>query len=202
MIKKYELNNLEISLFALYKLGGITQKVHTEKIAFECFNLAQERFSWRLKEFNKFPDKSPVRFALEQAKKEEYGNLVIGKAGGDFAGSEREGWRFTPVGAKWIKENEERIAKVLKQERPEFPQREAERFIRHLKSDFAFTKFKKDGNLENISKYNFSDLLNCPPDADLEIKKQKFVTLQTTAELIKDNEIINFLKQCKEKFLK
>ena len=66
MIKKEEVNNLEIALFALYKLGGITQKVHTEKIAFECFNLAQERFSWRLKEYNIYPDKSPVRFALER----------------------------------------------------------------------------------------------------------------------------------------
>ncbi len=201
MIKEKELNNLEVTLFALYKLGGVTQKIHTEKIAFECFSLAQERFSWRLNEFKKFPDKSPVRFALEQAKKEENGSLVMGKAGGDFAGSEREGWRFTPVGAKWIEENEERIAKALKQERPEFIQREAERFMKHLKSDFAFIKFRKDRNLDNVSKYNFSDLLNCPPDADLEIRKQKFITLQTTAELIKDSEIINFLKQCKEKFL-
>ncbi len=48
---------------------------------------------------------------------------------------------------------------------------------------------------------NFTDLLDCPPDVDIEIKKQKFETLQATAELIKDNEIINFLKQCKEKFL-
>jgi hypothetical protein len=202
MNQKYELNNLEIALFALYKLGGISQKIHTEKIAFECYGLAQERFSWRLNEFKRFPDKSPVRFALEQAKKEEYGSLVTGKAGGDFAGNEREGWRFTPDGAKWIKENEERIAKALKQERPGFPQREAERFMKHLKNDFAFIIFKKDGNLNNVSKYNFSDLLNCPPDVDLEIKKQKFVTLETTAKLIKDREIINFLDQCKEKFLK
>ncbi len=45
MIQKKELNNLEITLFALYKLGGVTQKIHIEKIAFECFKLAHERFS-------------------------------------------------------------------------------------------------------------------------------------------------------------
>ncbi len=201
MIKEKELNNLEVTLFALYKLGGVTQKIHTEKIAFECFSLAQERFSWRLNEYKKYPDKTPVRFALEQAKKREQGSLVIGKAGGDFMGSEREGWKFTTSGVQWIKENSDRIARILKQEKPELPKNEVGRFIKKIKTDIAFVVYRKNGNLDNVSKYNFTDLLDCPPDVDIEIKKQKFETLQATAELIKDNEIINFLKQCKEKFL-
>ena len=201
MIKKEEVNNLEVALFALYKLGGITQKIHTERIAFECFNLAKERFSWRLNDYKDYPDKTPVRFALEQAKKKQNGSLVIGKAGGDFAGGEREGWRFTASGTKWIKENEQRIARILKQERPEIPLREAERFIKRIKNDLAFKQYKEDKGLENVNRYNFTDMLSCPPDASIEVSKALFENLRSEAELVKDNEILKFLDLCQQKFL-
>jgi len=76
VVFKTELSNMDIALFALYKLGGISKKVHTEYIAWEAYKLAKERFSWRLPEFREkgFPDKTPVRFALEQAKKKNLGN--------------------------------------------------------------------------------------------------------------------------------
>jgi hypothetical protein len=67
---------MDIALFALYKLGGISKKIHTEYIAWEAYQLAKERFSWRLPEFREkgFPDKTPVRFALEQGKKRSLEN--------------------------------------------------------------------------------------------------------------------------------
>ena len=70
-MKETDLSNVDISLFALVRLGGTTKKIHTEHIAWEAYQLAPERFSWRLQEFRDqgFPDKTPVRFALEQAKK-------------------------------------------------------------------------------------------------------------------------------------
>lgn len=48
-----ELSNIDIALFALYKLGGTAKKVHTEEIAWEAYKLAKERFSWQLAEFRK-----------------------------------------------------------------------------------------------------------------------------------------------------
>jgi len=132
---KRELSNMDIALFALYKLGGISKKIHTEEIAWEAFQLAKERFSWRLPKFRQmgFPDKTPVRFALEEAKKKERSELVVGKSGGDIGG-DIEGWQLTPQGVIWIKENEERIMKSLKQRTPELPKREAERFIKRIRS--------------------------------------------------------------------
>jgi hypothetical protein len=82
-----ELSNMDIALFALYKIGGVSKNIHTEEIAWEAYQLAKERFSWRLKKFREmgFPDKTPVRFALEQAKKRENGKLVSGRAGAMLA---------------------------------------------------------------------------------------------------------------------
>ncbi len=196
-----ELSNMDIALFALYKKGGVSQKVHTEEIAWEAYQLAKERFSWRLPKFRQmgFPDKTPVRFALEQAKKQEGNKLVSGRSGGD-AGGELEGWRFTSQGVIWIKENETRILENLKQEAPNVPKREAERFIKKLKIDTFFNYFQEKRTLDEASQYMFTDMLICAPDASKNILKQKLEQLYTNAELVNDLEILEFLEACKEKF--
>lgn len=201
-LSKNELSNLDIALFALYKLGGISKKIHTEYVAWEAHQLAKERFSWRLPEFREksFIDKTPVRYALEQAKKKEKGRLVTGIAGGDYGKPELEGWRFTPEGAEWIKKNESRILDALKQEAPDLRKREADHFIRRLKNDPCFVSFKKNGRLDDVSSYMFTDMLACAPDASKEIIKQKFKRLLTTANLANDKEILKFLEACAIKF--
>jgi hypothetical protein len=201
-LKKSDLSNIDIALFALYKLGGISKKIHTEKIAWEAYQLAKERFSWRLPEFRDkgFPDKTPVRYALESAKKKDQGSLVNGRAGGDIYRAKLEGWNFTPEGATWIKKNEHRILLALKQDAPEIRKIEAINFNKILKSEPCFLYFKQNGNLNEVSSYMLTDLLGCAPDASKEIIKQKFDRLLTIANLTKDKEIIKFLNACDVKF--
>jgi hypothetical protein len=193
---------MDIALFALYKLGGISKKIHTEYIAWEAYQLAKERFSWRLPEFREkgFPDKTPVRFALEQGKKKEFGKLVTGRAGGDINRPELEGWRFTPQGAEWIKDNEGRILKLIGQKAPDLPKLVAERFVKQLKNDPSFVSFKKNKNLDEVSSYMFTDMLTCAPDASKEIIRQKFDRILSTANLVNDKEILQFLDVCAKKF--
>jgi hypothetical protein len=192
---------MDVALFTLYKLGGVSKKVHTEEIAWEAYRLAKERFSWRLEKFRRkgFPDKTPVRFALEQAKKRENGSLVTGKSGGDF-GAELEGWRFTPQGAIWIKKNENRILEGLKQKAPDLPKREAERFIKKIKGDPFYKYFQEKHSLSDAPQYMFTDMLVCTPDAARDIIKQKFEQVYSNAELVGGTEILDFLEACKEKF--
>jgi hypothetical protein len=193
---------MDIALFALYKLGGISKKIHTEYIAWEAYQLAKERFSWRLPEFREkgFPDKTPVRFALEQAKKKEFGKLVSGRAGGDINRPELEGWRFTPQGAEWIKDNEGRILKLIGQKAPDLPKLVAERFVKQLKNDTSFVSFQKNRNLDEVSSYMFTDMLACAPDASKEIIRQKYERILSTANLVNDKEILQFLNACAKKF--
>jgi hypothetical protein len=127
---------------------------------------------------------------------------VIGRAGGDMYRSELEGWRFTPEGALWIKKNESRILKALRQEAPDLPKLEAERFIKKLKNDPSFTSFIKNRNIDNLSSYMFTDMLGCTPDASKEIIHHKFDHVLATANLVKDKEILQFLKKCADKFSK
>jgi hypothetical protein len=137
-MKKNDISNVEIALFSLHELGGATKIIHTEHIAWESFKLAPERFSWRLPEYRKkkIPDKTPIRFALEQAKKRENGKLVKGRAGGDASGKESEGWILTQNGIDWINKNKSRIAKLLDvKEKPQILPREAQRFLGKIKKE-------------------------------------------------------------------
>jgi hypothetical protein len=67
-----ELSNIEITIYALYRLRGYERKVHTEEIAYESYQLAKDRFGWKLSQFRAkgFPDKDVVRVALTDAVKD------------------------------------------------------------------------------------------------------------------------------------
>lgn len=202
MLERHDITNIDVALFSLFRLGGATKKVHTEYIAWEAFQLAPERFSWRLPEFREkgFPDKTPVRHALEQAKKREYGSLVKGRAGGDAGGEESEGWIFTPAGVEWIKNNESRITRALEYKPPLIHPREVDRFLRKIRKDKSFEYFESDRDLGRVSPYMFTDMLGCTPDAPSEIVSKKFDRLLSTAISIGDKNTIEFLEKCRRKF--
>jgi hypothetical protein len=201
-MKDVNLSNLDIALYALYRLGGISKKIHTELIAWDAFKLTPERFSWRLPEFRdrEFVDKTPVRHALEQAQKQSKGRLVKGRAGGDAGGLESEGWTFTPDGAVWIKQNETRIAEELKLKSTKMHPREAGRFIRRIKDDIAYVYYRRDSNLNQVTPYMFTDMLGCTPDASKEIIVTKFNRILSLATILGDESIIDFLVNCKKQF--
>jgi hypothetical protein len=69
-----ELSNVDIALYALYKLGGDTALIRTEDVALKCFQLVPERFSW--KKYPAYPELDPARFALLDAAKSVYGKLA------------------------------------------------------------------------------------------------------------------------------
>jgi hypothetical protein len=201
-MKETDLSNVDISLFALVRLGGTTKKIHTEHIAWEAYQLAPERFSWRLPEFRDqgFPDKTPVRFALEQAKKKSHGYLVKGRAGGDASGQESEGWILTAKGVEWIKLNESRIKEALKLKKSKLRPREASRFLKKIKKEMAFRRYLQEGNLDNVSIYMITDMLGCSPDAPKGMISEKFERYFNTAQLSGEKAVISFLDECSKKF--
>lgn len=202
MKDKNNISNVDIVLFSLYKLEGSTKKIHTEEIAWEAYNLSKERFSWCLPKFHKmgFPDKTTARYALESAKKIKY---VTGRAGRDKGGSESEGWQLTSLGIEWIRKNEKRIAFILKQNvslSNDLTIHEAKRFIKNIKSKKIYLLFKKDKSLKFATIYDFSDLLNCSPDAPQKVIKSQFYLLKNNTELLNDEELHNFINICENKF--
>src|SRR5258707_1596412 len=100
-----ELSNIDLVVYALFKLGGDERKIHTEEIAYEAYSLAKERFGWRLRRFRDmgFPDKEPVRRALMDAAKEKYVHLAERRAGVHAQGKDTDGRALTPASLTWIR---------------------------------------------------------------------------------------------------
>lgn len=200
--KSNQITNIEVVLYALYKLDGATKKIHTELIAWESFQLAEEKFSWSLPEFRKkkFPDKTTARYALEQAKKDK---LVAGRAGKDKSGSESEGWLFTPTGVDWIVNNEKRLKKLLNEYTPiakGIPEHKALRFIKKIKSKGIFKDYQINNNLQSSTIYDFLDLIECSPDASRKLIIEQFDSIKNTINLINDRGLKNLVRECETKF--
>lgn len=192
-----ELKNMHIAVYALSLLGGVHQKVHTERIAQKCLELAPDRFKW---EHYNYPDKELVRKALFHASEEKNGALVAGRSGIEQRGKSRDGWQLTPAGAAWLRQHEPLLQAGAGSKSEVIPKREAERFLKKIRSEPAYQEFSTKGNLAEVTQYMFTDLLNCSPDAPVETIRIKFGRLLSIAELVNDQDILRFLKSCETQF--
>lgn len=90
---KKALSNIEIVTLAVYLIGGDSEYMDTEDIAFKTNELAPRRFAWR-----KYPDQiniEKVRTSLSDAKKPKNGSYLFGL--------HSEGWILTENGLKFAK---------------------------------------------------------------------------------------------------
>jgi len=200
MMVKPELTNTEIVVYAIFNLSGAERKIHTEHIAMECFKLAKERFSWRLSEYNEYPDKQHVREALKDAQYFKEGKLVTGRSGVSAAGKEVDGWMLTPDGARWIINNRKRIESLLDLSTERLKRLDLMRAIRWFEREKCYQKYLQDSTLENVSEYEFKDMLLCRPDAQPQVIRKEFERLQTKAEMAQDKNILSFLNACEKSF--
>jgi hypothetical protein len=194
-----ELTKVEIVVYVIATLGGAERTVYSEDIAARSYELAASSFSWRRQPYiaKGWPDKYIAKTALEDAKKPEYGSLVEGVYALDLS---KDGWRLTPQGAKWFRENSQRIESALNVKQPAMPKREADRFKRRLREQSLFRDFVRLGKLQATSWYSFTDMLNCSPDAAPEVVAMKFRRMKAMAELIQDPTISEFVAACEASF--
>lgn len=194
-----DLTNVDVAVFALAQLDGATKKVHHEHVAAKAFELAPDKFGWILPEYREkqWPDKEAVRAALVNAGTKEYGRLVEGGYNKDPS---KDGWRLTASGAEWIVTNEKRLLDGFCEKPAQIPRRQAQRFCKRLKNDPMFRRYRKIGEVESASQYDFTDLLVCSPDAPRETIQTKFERLVATALIVKDKDILSFLDACKIRF--
>lgn len=199
-MNKAELSNAEIVAYVIFKLGGNERKIHTEHIAMECFKVAKERFSWRLPEYKEYPDKQHVREALKDAKYFKEGRLITGRSGVEAAGKEVDGWMLTPEGVRWVIKNHKQIESLLKISTELSKSPDIQRVFKWFEREKCFQKYLKDGSVENISEYEFKDMLLCRPDAHPQTIRKEFDRLKTKAEITQNTNIFLFLNACEETF--
>lgn len=90
-----------ITVLAVYLLGGSNKYVDTEDVAMKCNEIAKGQFTWK-----KYKDQINLKLVetfLWDATKDAYGGLLIG--------SGRKGWRLSSNGISWMADSGESILK-------------------------------------------------------------------------------------------
>jgi hypothetical protein len=194
-----EISNVDIALYALFRLGGDTAPVHTEDVALKCFHLANERFSW--KKYPQYPELDPARFALLDAAKPLYGKLAR-QVFKKISGKRQSHWVLTPEGLNYVRERLD-VLKLLEagQIVLDSEHTEKNRFVDLLKKHPAFKKFVTTETCEHVEKYEFTDLLHCSLDASPKVLRERLERLRVRAEKSSDQEVKKFLMACESRFV-
>jgi len=193
-----KLSDKDIVVYALYLLDGWQKRVHTEDIALKCYELAPNKFSWV--KYPQYPDLAPARFALESAKKPQYGTLVKGESERKKTIKSVGGWMLTASGIHWIKINKTRIEKYLNRQIPIGDRLPGDRKLKELLGSVAFKKFMGLSEQAEISHAEFAESLICTVNTGAEVLNDRLEQLYSIAEKLKRKDVKNYVKFCRKKF--
>lgn len=196
--RKDILSDKDIAVYALYLLGGWQKRVHTEDVALKCYELAPSKFSWV--KYPQFPDPTPTRFALEAAKKPQYGALVKGESERKRTLRNIGGWMLTADGIKWVSANMKRIEEYFGKHRPIGERLPADRKLKALTESSGFRKFRVHGEQADISHAEFAESLLCTVNTQVQVLKDRLEQLHSIAEELNRDDIKGYVDFCRKKF--
>jgi len=191
--KPKDISSKDITLYALYLLGGWQKRVHTEDIALKCFKLAPSLFSWV--KYPEYPDIQPVRFALEKSK-----DLVLGESERSQKKDSIGGWMLKDNGVDWINANISRIEASLGKHKPTGNRLDSDRKIKALLKSEAYQKYLTKKEQAKIAFPEFTESLICTVNTQREVIVDRIESLLSIAEESNIEKVSEYLKFCKKLF--
>ena len=156
--------NSDITVMAVYQLGGAVHHIHLEDVAMKAAELSPKRFCWR-----KYPDQinlESVRISL----KSELGSIKK-----RVLGSIRDGWMLTPEGLAWC------LATVSREDNQALLD-ELQREIDRAKRTAAFSK-TVNGKVEEVSMLEVEALLRVNNYFTARSRRERITALANAAVL-------------------
>jgi len=200
---KMTIPNRHLAVYVLHILGGDTKRIHTEDIALKCFELFPHSFSWV--KHTQYPDKDIVRIALCDARKSKYGSLVEGRAGksqGLTAKTNRkplsDGWRLTPSGIEWIRENHGTFKEYVESGQTKDHRQKILRELKRIKDHPLYIQFMDSPDRFFPTIGAMAELLRCRVDAEEEVWEQRFEAVQRKAQVANQPDVLKFIDLCKQ----
>lgn len=197
--------NRELVLYALYTMGSIAERFHTEAIAIRCHELFPTSFSWSTR--SDLPDKDIVRVALTDARKEKYGTLVEGRSGqsrGHHQETQRgpmsDGWKLTQAGFEWIQHNKERLDGLALKSAPRDHRQKSRKMLTRVRDHALFTKFLEHPSSFTTGIGQLADLARCRVDAEPRIWSVRFNKLEQLAIETKQDDVRQFIGACRKAY--
>ena len=189
-----EYNTLEkldqklIILLSCFALGAAKQTIHTEEIAYKAFLLKKSGFSWQIEKYQKYPDLTKVRKALDRAKDLGW---IIGSYSYDLF---KDGWKLTTSGINEANE----IKHLLKIKKTKIMLQPIDKKKLKIFSYTIYQKFIKNNNLE-INSFELADMLGSAAGNSQNIRS-KFFELKNLVLLGENEKLSLFLEHLEKKF--
>ncbi|MDQ7842089.1 MAG: hypothetical protein RDU83_13875 [bacterium] len=189
----------------MYLLGGDTSRVHTEDITIKCFELFPASFSWV--KHTKYPDKDIVRVALTDARKEQNGALVEGRAGqnrGLTAKTRRrpvdDGWMLTSRGIAWIEQNRTTIEGIAGSDLVKQHRQKILRQLKRVRDHRLFVQYADSPERFVPMLGQIADLLKCRVDAEHDVWQQRFDRIRRQAQSADQQDVLDFITRCEQAY--
>lgn len=179
-----EAANWEIFLWALYQLGGDSQFIDIEDVAFKCFEIAPSRFAWRTR--TDLPDYKKCAKGLQEAEARRPSMLV--KTRDSF------GRQLTAEGQRWIEVNTKRLSQLLQTgiPVPEPKRRPTSRMLAEIETSAPFVDWRQTGALPQ-EKWRIADVLRCSPDSNPATWSDRLESARAVAYAADKESILRFL---------
>lgn len=194
--------NRELVVYVLSLLGGESKRVHTEDVAAKCHELFPASFSWT--KYTHFPDKDIVRVALVDARKEQWGGLVEGRAGegrGLAAKTKRgpltDGWLLTENGIRWLRESASRLESLRVSPHDKTHRQKILKDLSRMRSHSLFARFASRRDNFSPSLGEMAEFLRCRVDASAEVWSSRFDSLRGKASVADQEDVLEFLEACR-----
>lgn len=177
-IAKPKYNNSDITVIALYQLGGALRYIHLEDVAVKAAELSPKAFSWK-----KYPERinpESVRIALKRE---------LGARTKRVLGSIRHGWMLTPQGLSWCLEN-------ASAETNQSPIEQIYKEIARIKKSEAFNKVTA-GRVKEITDNDLKALLRIDEYFSPRNRSERILALANAAVI--DHQLSPVLTTLKER---
>ena len=178
-----------IILLSCFALGAAKQTIHTEDIAHKAFLLKKNDFSWQIEKYQRFPDLTKVRKALDRAKDLGW---IIGSYSYDLL---KDGWKLTTKGIDHANE----IKHLLKMKKTKITlQPFDKKKLKIFTKNNYFKKFQKNKHLV-INSFELADMLGSAAGNPNNIRS-KFFELKNLVLMGKDKNLQDFLEYLEKTF--
>ena len=194
-------SNRELVVYGLEQSGGGVRRVHTEDVALKCHELFPDAFSWT--RHPRLPDKDIVRVALTDARKEQYGALVTGRAGqtrGKSAKTIPDGWMITEAGVVFVKRHGSRLAEFARSPEKKDHRQAVLKQLRRIKEHPLFREYRSDPDGFHAPIGRLAELMRCRVDAESQVWRKRFESARLVIAAGEDEQLPDFLQKLERSY--
>ena len=168
---KAEINNYEILLYSIWRVGGAGEFVDLEQVYEEAWRIAPTRFGWRSRQY---PSDYIADRALRALLRDEKLTRRI------LVSPNRQALQLSAEGVDWVEQNLSRFDRSAEETGAGARGRGAQRHLVALEKQKLVQAYAS-GEDVTTSRARFADLLRLTPDADPRAWRERLETYRSAA---------------------